>query len=115
MDKKKIGQMLLRLNPFVKQLVGNSTSAANGEQSIKNLLGRYTNYLGLDMDIVKASNHIVEKAANAEGIVGRSPVSIAAGILYFAVLLFDRPEDLDKASANAISGQAAVSAGTIKQ
>lgn len=117
-DKKKIGQMLLKLNPYIKKSLGKQSSTAvvsNGEQSIKNLLGRYTNFLGLDMDIVKASSYIAEKAAHQEGVVGRSPVSIAAGVLYFAIILYDRADDLEKASANAISNIAEVSAGTIKQ
>ncbi|KAK1922703.1 putative transcription initiation factor iib [Papiliotrema laurentii] len=116
-EKKKIGKMLLALGPVINRELGDKNPmavASKGEQSTRSLIARYINYLGLDNDVNKAAQYIAERAGDQEGVVGRSPVSIAAGVLYFAVLLYDRADDLEKASAKEIAKIANVSDGTIK-
>jgi transcription initiation factor TFIIB len=116
-NKKKIGQALLALNPVVNKTragSGHLTTINNAEQQIQNIVARVVNYLGQPHEVQKAANHIAGAAADMEGVAGRSPVSIAAGILWFACLLYERDRADPPVTAKRISELAKVSDSTIK-
>ena len=82
-------------------------SSAN--QSAEGLLSRFTNYLNLGQAIANASKHIAVAAVEKSAITGRSPLSIAAGVLYFTCILFENPT-----TSREIADIAEVSESTIK-
>jgi transcription initiation factor TFIIB len=82
-------------------------SSAN--QSADGLLTRFVNYLDLGNAIYNASKHIAVEGVAKSAIDGRSPLSIAAGVLYFTVILFEKPT-----TPREIADVAGVSESTIK-
>ena len=97
----------LKLSSATKpgEIVGLSST----EKSAEGLLTRFINYLDLDNTINKASKHIVAQATAKAKIDGRNPHSIAAGVLYFTCVLFER-----KTTAKDIAEVAGITDGTIK-
>lgn len=61
---------------------------ANMETSVTQQLGRFTNQLGLSQTINNAAKHIAVEAIKKTDIMGRSPTSVATGVLYFTTTLF---------------------------
>ncbi|ORX39255.1 hypothetical protein BD324DRAFT_321023 [Kockovaella imperatae] len=102
----------------VKRVVTKEVAATNGqgvaglsstEKSAEGLLTRFINYLDLGNVIHNASKYIVGQAAAKAKIDGRNPVSIAAGVLYFTCVLFER-----STTAKEIAEVAEITDGTIK-
>jgi len=114
-DKKKIGRALLALGPVVNLELAHKKPMAvanKTEQSTLSLIARLINLLALDNETNKIARYVAERAGDQNGVIGRSPVSIAAGVLYFAVLLVDKNKE--EASAKEIAKLASVSDSTIK-
>ncbi|WWD06961.1 hypothetical protein V865_005058 [Kwoniella europaea PYCC6329] len=88
---------------------GFSDGSNNAQESTEALLGRFTNYLDLGNAVFNASKHIAAEATAKSTIDGRSPVSIAAGVLYFTCVLLSK-----NASAKDIAGMGGVSESTTK-
>ncbi|WWC98181.1 hypothetical protein V866_005072 [Kwoniella sp. B9012] len=88
---------------------GLSDGSNNAQESTEALLGRFTNYLDLGNAVFNASKHIAAEATAKSTIDGRSPVSIAAGVLYFTCVLLSK-----NASAKDIAGMGGVSESTTK-
>lgn len=113
--KKDLGQVFTAIKAAVQRekQAGGSFEAVGGasvsRDSIESLLARYCNLLDLDNTVQNAARHVVNLAMAKTNIDGRSPVSIAAGVLYFAITLFER-----KVSPKDISEIAGVSESTIK-
>lgn len=82
---------------------------SSATQSAESNLGRFCNYLDLGNQVYNASKFIADKAVQKSAIDGRSPLSIAAGVLYFTCVLFGRPT-----TAKEVAGVAGVSESTIK-
>lgn len=114
-SKKDLGQVFTAVKAAVQKekQTGGSMEAVGGanvsRDSIESLLARYCNLLDLDNTVQNAARHTANLAMAKTPIDGRSPVSIAAAVLYFTVTLFER-----KVSTKDIYEIARVSESTIK-
>lgn len=86
-----------------------TAGTASLADSVEGLLGRLCNYLDLGNLIYNAAKHIAVSAAKKTTIDGRSYTSIAAGVLYFTCVLFER-----STTTKEICEVAEVSEATIK-
>ncbi|WVW79579.1 hypothetical protein I302_101548 [Kwoniella bestiolae CBS 10118] len=115
-SKKELGQVFSVIknavqgsDAFQRSNNGFSDGSNNSQESTEALLGRFTNYLDLGNAVFNASKHIAAEATAKSTIDGRSPVSIAAGVLYFTCVLLSK-----NASAKDIAGMGGVSESTTK-
>ena len=111
--KKELGRVFMAVKTAVQgELnVGPAKNAgqSNSEKSAEGLLARFTNWLDLGNVVYKAAKHVAVEANAKTDIDGRSPVSIAAGALYFTCVLFGKVTN-----AKDIARVAEVSDSTIK-
>lgn len=116
--KKELGQVFNLIknavqNSGAKGGGGNNTESVlgsnNSQESAEALLGRFCNYLDLGIAAFNVSKHIASEAAAKSAIDGRSPVSIAAGVLYFTCVLLSKGT-----TAKDIAAMGGVSESTIK-
>lgn len=112
--KKDLGQVFIAIKGAVQEDQGKDSveavqSATVSRDSIDALLARYTNLLALPNSIQNAARYIVDSATAKTNIDGRSPVTIAAAVLFFTVTLFEQ-----KVTAKVIFEIAGVSESTIK-
>lgn len=68
--------------------IGNGQSKSG--ESAAGMIGRFVNYLDLGQQIANASKYIANMAVEKAEIDGRSPVSIAGGVLFFTCVLFGK-------------------------
>lgn len=113
-SKKELGQVFVLVKAAVqeeqaKEGRGNMAGLSNTQNSAEGLLGRFCNYLDLGNVVYNAAKHVVVQASSKSAIDGRSPVSIAAGVLLFTSVLFEKPT-----TAKEIAKVADVSESTIK-
>ncbi|KAK4689371.1 transcription initiation factor TFIIB, partial [Tremellales sp. Uapishka_1] len=114
-SKKELGAVFLSVKQVLHDYLeeGGSDAFLAGQSSTKEsaegLLGRYCNHLDLGNTVLNASKYIAVKAVEKSAIDGRSPVSIAAGVLFFTCTLLQNPT-----TAHDISQVASVSESTIK-
>nr|XP_018259398.1 transcription initiation factor TFIIB [Kwoniella dejecticola CBS 10117]OBR81556.1 transcription initiation factor TFIIB [Kwoniella dejecticola CBS 10117] len=112
-SKKELGQVFTIIKNAVQasgaRTGGTSDGSNNAQESTEALLGRFTNYLDLGNGVFNVSKHIAAEATAKSTIDGRSPVSIAAGVLYFTCVLLSK-----NASAKDIAGMGGVSESTTK-
>lgn len=73
------------------------------------LIRRFCSHLGLSMDVTNAAESIARKCSEEGILAGRSPITVAATVIYFACLLFDAQVTPAK-----IGSKTGVSDGTIK-
>jgi transcription initiation factor TFIIB len=92
-------------NGSMEAVAGANTS----KDSIEALLARYCNLLDIDNTVQNASRHVATLAMAKAPIDGRNPASIAAAVLYFTCILFER-----KTNAKEISEIAQMGESTIK-
>lgn len=109
-SKSELGRVFSLLRPAI-QKTGMDTpqGITSANQSAEGLLGRFSNYLDLPNTIFNASKHIAAEAVRKSTIDGRSPLSIAAGVLFFTTTLFEKPT-----TSKEIADIAGVSDSTIK-
>jgi len=89
-SKKELGQA----QSLVRQaLAGDLQNAGIGttKDSVEGMLARFTNNLALGNAIHNAAKYVNSQASKKGNIDGRSPLSIAAGILWFTIQLFQNP------------------------
>jgi transcription initiation factor TFIIB len=110
-SKSELGRVFALLRNAVNSngAVAPQAISSRANQSAEGLLGRFCNYLDLKQDIFNASKHIAQMAVEKSAIDGRSPLSIAAGVLYFTVILFEKPT-----TSKEIADIVGVSESTIK-
>jgi len=112
-SKKELGQVFVLVKAAVQEEQGKDGRGVAGQSNVQNsaegLLGRFCNYLDLGNMVYNAAKHIVVQASSKSAIDGRSPVSIAAGVLLFACVLFEK-----STTAKDIARVADVSESTIK-
>ncbi|WRT69276.1 uncharacterized protein IL334_006260 [Kwoniella shivajii] len=112
-SKKELGQVFLVIKNAVQnsgtKTGGHSDGSNNAQESAEALLGRFTNYLDLGNAVFNASKHIAAEATAKSTIDGRSPVSIAAGVLYFTCVLLSK-----NTTAKDIAAMGGVSESTTK-
>ncbi|ODN76932.1 hypothetical protein, variant [Cryptococcus amylolentus CBS 6039] len=111
--KKELGHVFNIVKSTVQSSSKGSMESVHGfnnaQESVEGLLGRFTNYLDLGNAIYNVSKHISGEAVAKSAIDGRSPVSIAAGVLYFTCVLLGKP-----VTAKEISVMGGVSESTTK-
>lgn len=112
--KSEVGRVFTQLKSAIlaeqsRSGVSQPQGWSNANQSAEGLLGRFCNYLDLGNQVYNASKYIAEKAVQRAAIDGRSPLSIAAGVLYFTCILFGKAT-----TAREIAEVAGVSESTIK-
>ncbi|KAI0832683.1 transcription initiation factor IIB [Trametes gibbosa] len=112
-SKKVLGQCYKALEQAFNLTPGASQdrhlNAPSGTTSAEDLLVRYCNHLDLPPNVQPICADIIIKARELGIADGRSPVSIAAGAIYFTCCLLDKPKTIKE-----ISTVAGVSEGTIK-
>jgi transcription initiation factor TFIIB len=84
-------------------------AGSTNSTSPENLMARYCNYLDLPAALQAYCADVAGRARHRDVGSGRSPVSIASGIIYFTALLFGFSVSLKE-----IGATAGVSEGTIK-
>lgn len=78
-------------------------------KEVEGLIIRFCNHLALEKKIENAAKDIADRAVQKSAIDGRSPLSIAAGVVYFTCTLLGKPM-----TAKEIADVAGVSESTIK-
>lgn len=115
--KKELGRVLNLTKDIIrKSKTGMNTSSnasdstlANSEQSTDASLARFVNFLDLGHGVHNAAKYIANAASAKTEIDGRSPLSIAAGVLYFTCVLFGK-----EVTARNIAELAKISESTTK-
>lgn len=79
------------------------------QTNAQDLMRRYCSHLGLSMPVTRAAEAIATKVDKEGTLAGRSPISIAAAVIYMTSCLFKEP-----LTASAIADKTGVSEGTIK-
>lgn len=110
-SKSEMGRQfnLLRAAVAAQGLEVPGAALSSAKESAEGLLGRFSNYLDLGTQIFNASKHIAVVAVAKSAIDGRSPLSIAAGVLYLTCILFEK-----STTSKEIADIAGVSESTIK-
>lgn len=115
--KKEIGKvfkLMLRIIHEKNQLNPNSySSIEESEQttqtSAEDLIRRFCSHLGLSNEVTNGAEYIAAKCKESGILAGRSPITIAATVIYMASLLFGAEITPAK-----IASKTGVSDGTIK-
>jgi len=107
-SKKELTQIFTLVRTAVSADLQNSGMGTT-QGAVEGLLARFTNYLALGNGIHNASKYIHSQASKKGSVDGRSPLSIAAGILWFTIQLFQTSTSLKE-----VSKIAEVSESTIK-
>lgn len=113
-SKSELGRVFTLLRTAVQaenaaKGISHPQGLSSANQSAEGLLGRFCNYLDLGNAIYNASKHIATVAVAKSAIDGRSPLSIAAGVLFFTTILFEKAT-----TAKEVADIAGVSESTIK-
>nr|KIR86391.1 transcription initiation factor TFIIB [Cryptococcus tetragattii IND107] len=113
-SKKELGQVFNHVKSVVQSSSAQGSMVSvhgsnNAQESAEGLLGRFANYLDLGNAVFNVSKHIAGEAVAKSAIDGRSPVSIAAGVLYFTCVLLGK-----STTAKDISAMGGVSESTTK-
>jgi transcription initiation factor TFIIB len=113
-NKKELGSVFTLIKKVVQDTMkvaghGGQMGQTSTNMSAEGMLSRYCNYLDLGNAVLNASKHISNLGVEKSAIDGRSPVSIAAGVLWFTCVLFSKTT-----SAKDISTLASVSESTMK-
>lgn len=94
-------------NPGAYSLIKDSEQTT--QTSAEDLIRRFCSHLGLSNDITNAAEHIARKCKESGILAGRSPITIAATVIYMASLIFGAD-----VSPSKIANRTGVSDGTIK-
>lgn len=115
--KKEIGKVfkIMRLviqkknetNPNAYSLIEDSEQTT--QTSAEDLIRRFCSHLGLNNDVTNAAEFIARKCKESGILAGRSPITIAATVIYMSSLIFGADVTPSK-----IAGKTGVSDGTIK-
>lgn len=94
-------------NPNAYHLVKDSEQSIQTSSDV--LIRRFCSHLGLNMEVTNAAEAVARRCSDAGILAGRSPITVAATVIYFACLIFGVP-----ISPSKIGGKTGVSDGTIK-
>ncbi|EKM59113.1 uncharacterized protein PHACADRAFT_249341 [Phanerochaete carnosa HHB-10118-sp] len=112
-SKKVLGQCYKQLEQAFNLTPGASadrqTSSATSSTGPEDLLVRYCNHLDLPPNVQPICSDIIVKARDLGIALGRSPISVAGGAIYFTCHLLGKPKSMKD-----ISAVAGVSEATIK-
>lgn len=115
--KKEIGKVFKLMHRVIQSKNDNNPGAysiiRDSEQttqtSAEDLIRRFCSHLGLSNEVTNAAEHIARKCKESGILAGRSPITIAATVIYMASLIFEA--DI---SPTKIANRTGVSDGTIK-
>lgn len=115
--KKEIGKVFKIMHRIIQNKNDNSPTSysiiKDSEQttqtSAEDLIRRFCSHLGLSNEVTNAAEHIARKCKESGILAGRSPITIAATVIYMASLIFDADVTPTK-----IANKTGVSDGTIK-
>lgn len=112
-SKKVLGQCYKQLEQAFNLAPGASadrhSNAASSGTGPEDLLVRYCNHLDLPPNVQPICSDIIVKARDLGIALGRSPISVAGGAIYFTCHLLGKPKSMKD-----ISAVAGVSEATIK-
>lgn len=110
-SKKELGQVFMTIKNAIQADIPQSraVTASVTQNTVESQLARYSNNLDVGNTVYNAAKHIASAAENRAQISGRSPVSIAAGVLYMACILFGKTLPIKE-----ITSHAEVSESTVK-
>ncbi|ORY33050.1 putative transcription initiation factor iib [Naematelia encephala] len=103
-SKKELGQTFLHLKAaLANEQIGGADKGTMGASStsdtVEGQLARYTNFLDIGNAIYNAAKFVAARGESRNGVAGRSPISIAAGVLWFSCILFEssiQPKEIAK-------------------
>lgn len=115
--KKEIGKVFKIMNKVIQEKNAANPNAysliQDSEQttqtSAEDLIRRFCSHLGLNTQVTNAAEHIARRCKEVGVLQGRSPMTIAATVIYMAALVFGT--DLPPSK---IADKTGVSDGTIK-
>ncbi|AOA60334.1 Transcription initiation factor IIB [Komagataella phaffii CBS 7435] len=115
--KNEIGKVFKIIHKLIQQkhaLAGGllnvqNESIATTQTNAEALIGRFCSNLGLSRQITNAAEYIARRTKEVGVLAGRSPVTVAATVIYMAASIFDA-----SISPAQIAQRAGVSDGTIK-
>lgn len=114
--KKDIGRVFSIINKILqeKRVMVNShlntpENIQSSQTSAEDLIRRFCSHLGLSIQLSNAAEHIARRCKETGVLAGRSPITIAAAIIYMVVLIFKADLQPQK-----IAEKLGVSDGTIK-
>lgn len=115
--KKEIGKVFKIMHRIIQSKNDNNPGAYSNikdseqttQTSAEDLIRRFCSHLGLSNEVTNAAEHIARKCKESGILAGRSPITIAATVIYMASLIFDADVTPTK-----IANKTGVSDGTIK-
>lgn len=115
--KKEIGKVFKIMHRIIQNKNDNNPGAYSNikdseqttQTSAEDLIRRFCSHLGLKNEVTNAAEHIARKCKESGILAGRSPITIAATVIYMASLIFDAD-----VSPTKIANKTGVSDGTIK-
>lgn len=94
-------------NPGAYSMIEDSEQTT--QTSAEDLIRRFCSHLGLPNEVTNAAEHIARKCRDSGILAGRSPITIAATVIYMSSLIFGAD-----VSPSKIANKTGVSDGTIK-
>lgn len=110
--RKEIGKVFKIMNRVIQDhglSNGAATTDAVSTTNAEDLIGRFCSHLGLSAQISNAAEYIAKRTKEIGVLAGRSPITIAATVIYMAAMIFKNPVQPSK-----IADRTGVSDGTIK-
>lgn len=90
-SKDEIAKCFKAITPFLEKAMKGTTSAVD-------LVGRLCSSLGLPSEVQMVAADLVVRATAIQSLTSRSPISLAAGALYFTTQLFNSDKTLQEIS-----------------
>lgn len=115
--RKEIGKVFKIMNKIIQEKNAANPNAYSliqdnmqtTQTSAEDLIRRFCSHLGLSTQVTNAAEHIARRCKDVGVLAGRSPITIAATVIYMAALVFGA--DLQPSK---IADKTGVSDGTIK-
>ncbi|CUM46206.1 uncharacterized protein AC631_00021 [Debaryomyces fabryi] len=115
--RKEIGKVFKIMNKIIQEKNAANPNAYSliqdnmqtTQTSAEDLIRRFCSHLGLSTQVTNAAEHIARRCKEVGVLAGRSPITIAATVIYMAALVFGA--DLQPSK---IADKTGVSDGTIK-
>ncbi|GME86616.1 unnamed protein product [Ambrosiozyma monospora] len=115
--RKEIGKVFKIINQIIQKknveqggiITYQNDNISTTQTNPEDLVGRFCSHLGLTPQITSSAQSIARKLKEVGVLEGRSPTTIAATVIYFAITVFKLNISLAK-----ISEKTGVSEGTIK-
>ncbi|KAG7192409.1 transcription initiation factor IIB [Scheffersomyces spartinae] len=112
--RKEIGKVFKIMNTIIREKNASSMyftpdNIQTTQTSAEDLIRRFCSHLGVSVQVTNAAEHIARRCKEVGVLAGRSPITIAATVIYMAAQVFNT--DLQPSK---IADKTGVSDGTIK-